>query len=74
MERECLGLVEGVSKLTGEDPVDVMAGASHYEGAHRTKINPASMTDDRLANTVRDLRRDLAELNRRRDSGAPIRP
>jgi len=74
MERECLALVAGMASLTGEDPVDVLAGASHYAGAHRTKINPASMTDDRLANTVRDLRRDLAELNRRRDSGAPIRP
>ena len=72
MEQECRALVEGISKLTGEDPVDVLAEGSHYEGARRTAINPASMTDDRLANTVRDLRRDLAELNRRRDSGAPI--
>ena len=66
--------MEGIAKLTAEDPVDLLAGGSHYEGARRTAINPASMTDDRLANTVRDLRRDLAELNRRRDSGAPIRP
>jgi len=74
LELECEALAREIAKLTGEDTLEVMAGGSHYEGARRTAINPANMTDDRLANTVRDLRRDLAELNRRRDSGAPIRP
>jgi hypothetical protein len=74
LEKECQALARGIADLTGEDPIEVLAGGSHYQGARRTAINPASMTDDRLANTVRDLRRDLAELNRRRDSGAPIRP
>src|SRR3972149_4029794 len=43
MERECLALVEGISKLTAEDPIEVMAGGSHYPGARRTAINPASL-------------------------------
>lgn len=74
LELECQTLARAVADMTGEDPIEALASGSHYEGARRTAINPASMTDDRLANTVRDLRRDLAELNRRRDSGAPIRP
>ena len=60
LERECLVLVGRMAELTREDPLDVMARASGYDGAQRTKLNPATMTDDRLANTVRDLRADVA--------------
>ena len=62
LERECLALVTEVASMTGEDPVDVIAAASGYKGAATTKLNPATMSDDRLANTVRDLRADAAAL------------
>ena len=65
LERECLALVREVSALTGEDPVDVIAQASGYKGAATTKINPMTMSDDRLANTVRDLRADVVELRKK---------
>lgn len=73
LERECLALVREVSSLTGEDPVEVIAQASGYKGASTTKLNPATMSDDRLANTVRDLRADYAALKRKREvqSGPP---
>jgi len=70
LERECLSLVREVAGLTGEDPVEVIAQASGYKGAATTKLNPASMSDDRLANTVRDLRADLAELRKKHDQTA----
>jgi uncharacterized protein YdaU (DUF1376 family) len=60
LESECLNLVHRMSELTGEDPLEIIARASGYEGAKRTKLNPASMTDDRLLNTIRDLRTDVA--------------
>jgi uncharacterized protein YdaU (DUF1376 family) len=66
LEGECLRLVREVAEITGDDPVEVIAQASGYEGAATTKLNPASMSDDRLANTVRDLRADLAELRKRK--------
>ena len=67
LERECLALVDRMAKATGEDPIDVMARASGYQGAATTKLNPATMSDDRLANTVRDLRADVsAEENKRK--------
>ena len=65
LERECLSLVREVSALTGDDPVEVIAQASGYKGAATTKINPMTMSDDRLANTVRDLRADVAELRKK---------
>lgn len=66
LEQECLALVREVAGLTGEDPVEVIAQASGYKGAATTKLNPATMSDDRLANTVRDLRSDAAELRKRK--------
>lgn len=66
LETECLALVRRMAALTGEDAVDVIARASGYEGAKTTKVNPASMTDDRLINTVRDLRADVAAEEKRR--------
>jgi hypothetical protein len=65
LERECLALVREVSELTGDDPVEVIAQASGYKGAATTKINPMTMSDDRLANTVRDLRADVVELRKK---------
>ena len=65
LERECLALVREVSELTGDDPVEVIAQASGYKGAATTKINPMTMSDDRLANTVRDLRADVTELRKK---------
>jgi uncharacterized protein YdaU (DUF1376 family) len=73
LESECLALVRETASLTDEDPVEVIALASGYRGASTTKLNPASMSDDRLANTVRDLRRDLAEIKRRQADGRPLR-
>jgi hypothetical protein len=70
-ESECLRLVARMSELTGEDPLDVIARASGFEGAKRTAINPATMTDDRLANTVRDLRADVAAEERKAAAKGP---
>lgn len=64
LELECLRLVREIAALTGEDPVEVIAHASGYEGASTTKLNPATMSDDRLAHTLRDLRADAAELRK----------
>lgn len=55
-EQECLALVRELSVLTGEDAVDLLAEAADYSGAKRAKCNPAAMSDDRLLNTLRDLR------------------
>jgi uncharacterized protein YdaU (DUF1376 family) len=66
LERECLALVREVSELTGDDPVEVIAQASGYKGAATTKINPMTMSDDRLANTVRDLRADVVDLRKKK--------
>jgi uncharacterized protein YdaU (DUF1376 family) len=66
LERECLALVRRMSELTGEEPTEVIARASGYEGAKRTKVNPASMSDDRLILTVRDLRADIAAEEKKR--------
>ena len=52
------------------DPVEVIAQASGYKGAATTKLNPASMSDDRLAHTVRDLRADVAELRKQKGAKA----
>jgi hypothetical protein len=70
LERECLSLVREVSALTGDDPVEVIAQASGYKGAATTKLNPMTMSDDRLANTVRDLRADVVELRKKGEASA----
>jgi len=59
-ETEALRLTREISDLTGEDPVEVFQHAAHYKGAERSKVNPAAMSDDRLLNTVLDLRATLA--------------
>lgn len=59
LESECLSLVTRLADLTGADPIEVIAKAAGYKGALRQKVNPASMSDDRLINTVLDLRADV---------------
>lgn len=58
-EAEFLRLVRELADLTDRDPVEVAREASSYEGARTSPINPASMTDDRLANSVLDLRSNI---------------
>lgn len=65
LETECLRLVRKLAELTGNDPLEVIAKASGYAGVLRQKVNPASMTDDRLINTVLDLRADVANEEKR---------
>lgn len=62
LESEALRLTREIAEIDGRDPTEVIADAAHYEGATRQKVNPASMTDDRLANTLIDLRATLANL------------
>lgn len=59
LEREALHLAAEVAQLQDKDPIEVMQHAAHYEGARSSKLNPATMSDDRLANTVMDLRATL---------------
>lgn len=61
LEPEFLRLVRELAELTDRDPVEVAREATSYDGARTTPINPASMSDDRLANSVMDLRANLAE-------------
>lgn len=58
-EAEFLALVRELARVTDRDPVEVAREASSYEGARTSPLNPASMTDDRLANSVLDLRANL---------------
>lgn len=54
--------------LANADPVEILALASHYDGAKRQKLNLDSMTDDRLLATLRDLQAnyeaDMAKIQR----------
>jgi len=59
LEREALHLAAELAQLQDKDPIEVMQHAAHYEGARSSKLNPATMSDDRLANTVMDLRATL---------------
>jgi uncharacterized protein YdaU (DUF1376 family) len=59
LEREALRLASEVGRLQDKDPMEVMQTAAHYQGARTSKLNPATMSDDRLANTVLDLRATL---------------
>lgn len=66
-ELELLRLVRREADLTDKDPVEVMADVSHYEGARRSAINPASMSDDRLLNSVLDARERVKALEAREE-------
>lgn len=65
LEREFLALVGEIAKLTDRDPLEVAREATGYEGARTTPVNPASMSDDRLANSVMDLRSNLKAAKNR---------
>lgn len=67
LESELLDLVRREAELLNRDPVEVMAEVSHYEGAKLSKLNPASMTDDRLLNSVLDARARVKRIERERD-------
>lgn len=55
--------LHGGGTLAPDEPTDgaeIFVAAAKYEGALRQKCNPANMTDDRLLNTVLDLRAVVA--------------
>lgn len=58
-EREALRLVARLAEINGTDPAEEFADAAHYKGAERRKVNPAAMSDDRLLNTLMDLRANV---------------
>lgn len=49
-----------LSEAQARDPAEVAREHSLYEGARTAKLNPASMTNERLMNTVLSLERALA--------------
>lgn len=68
LELEALQLCRAIGEeraLNGsqetQDGAEIFANAAHYEGAMRQKVNPAGLTDDRLLNTLIDLRATLRE-------------
>jgi hypothetical protein len=61
-EKELLVLVLREAELTNRDGAEVMAEVTSYEGAKRSKLNPASMTDDRLLNSLLDARARVRRL------------
>ena len=67
-------LIDEIAALDPErDPVEILAKAAHYEGAQRFKANLASLTDDRLLLTLRDLKqtRDTLKAQTRRAAQKP---
>lgn len=71
LERELLNLVGLEARATDRDPAEVMAEVTGYKGATRTKTNPASMSDDRLLNSVLDARARWKELEAKRERPRP---
>lgn len=72
-EREFLALVREAAELTGLDPIDIASQATHYEGAKGRRINPATMSDDRLLNSISDLR-ELVKAERAKRGTAATPP
>lgn len=66
METEALTLTAEVARLMDMDPAEVFRKAAGYDGARRSGSNPANMTDDRLLNTVLDLRKMLEQAKARK--------
>ncbi len=62
LERELFRLVSREAELTDRDGAEVMAEVTTYEGAKRSKLNAATMTDDRLLNSVLDARARVKRL------------
>jgi hypothetical protein len=69
LEPEYLRLVREVAAKEGIDPTEVAGGVGTWKGSR--KINPASMSDDRLLNTVLDLRRRLGATDDGTKHGLP---
>lgn len=63
LESEALRLVRAIQELTGEDGVEIIREASSYKDRdgklRQGQTNPATMSDDRLLATVKDLRETL---------------
>lgn len=70
LERELLRHVGREAELTNRDGAEVMAEVTHYEGAKQHRLNPATMSDDRLLNSVLDARNRVKELERERGVSA----
>lgn len=69
LESEGWALVREINALDPDrDPADIVAEASGYKGAERTKLNLNTMSDDRLLNTVRDLKHMLENAKKRANS------
>jgi hypothetical protein len=62
LESELLGLIRQIGPLTGKDPEDVLAYVSSGGGKFAAKVNPLTLSDDRLLHTVQDARQFLREL------------
>jgi len=61
-ERELLQLVRREAELTNRDGAEVMAEVTSYHGAKTSKINPATMSDDRLLNSLIDAKARVKRL------------
>lgn len=71
LETECLRLVREEAVATDRDPTEVMAERSKWRDTR--KVNPAAMSEDRLLNTVLDLRKAKADRETAaRPAGRPI--
>lgn len=64
-ETEALTLTGEIARLMDMDGAEVFQKASGYSGARTSKINPANLTEDRLVNTVLDLRKMLKQARER---------
>lgn len=64
-EAEALNLTERIATMLDLDGVEVFQKASGYTGARTSKCNPANLTEDRLVNTVTDLRKMLKQAQER---------
>lgn len=61
-ERQLLAYVQREAELTNRDGAEVMSEVTSYHGAKTSKLNPASMSDDRLLNSILDARARVKRL------------
>jgi hypothetical protein len=59
LEAEAWELADAIAAITGRDRYEVMAKGAYFEGQKTSKVDPATMTFNRLVNTVLDLRATL---------------
>ena len=71
LESELCQLVQREAELTDRDGAEVMAEVSHYEGARTSKLNPATMSDDRLLNSLLDARARVKRLEEKHERPKP---